>query len=316
LTVIASLVAGFATGPIAAAHFGRFSGYGFFANLVAAPVMGVVVMPAGVIAALAAPLGLADLPLWVMGLGCDLILRIAAVFASIDGAARVVPAAPALALPVIALAGLLLLLPGRAAKLAGSVLFAAMVALWAAMPRPDVLIASDGALVGVLQPDGGRALSKPKGARLFAERWLRADGDVRTQDVAAGGDAFAGPRAGRVTVWQGRVLGHFSGREAAQAARDACRSGAILVLSEPWGSRPDGPCEVFDQWRLRRTGAVALWAEAEGGYRVVTANDVAGDRPWSPTARAARPKDSATHASGPATHPDREGAQMDGPAVQ
>ncbi len=301
LTVIASLVAGLATGPIAAAHFGRFSGYGFFANLVAAPVMGVIVMPAGVLAAVAAPFGLADLPLWVTGLGCDLILRIATLFAAIEGAARIVPAAPALALPTIALSGLLLLLPGRWTKLSGLALFAGLATVWAAAPRPDVLIASDGALVGTLEDSGLRALSKARGAGLFAERWLRADGDPAPQSEAAARPAFSGPRAARMAVWQGRTLGHFTGKRALADARAACQGGAILVLTESWGGRPDGPCDVFDQWRLRRTGAIALWAEPGGGYRVVTANDAAGDRPWSRSAAPRRTAAAADPAPGTAS---------------
>ena len=51
-----SLVAGAATAPISAFHFNTVAQYGLIANLLAIPAMGVVVMPAAVVAVLAAPL--------------------------------------------------------------------------------------------------------------------------------------------------------------------------------------------------------------------------------------------------------------------
>ena len=48
-----SLVAGSATAPFSAFHFNTVAQYGLLANLLAIPAMGVVVMPAAVIAVLA-----------------------------------------------------------------------------------------------------------------------------------------------------------------------------------------------------------------------------------------------------------------------
>ena len=64
-----SLVAGLATAPVSAFHFNVVAQYGLLANLLAVPMMGVVVMPAAVVAGLLAPLGLDWLPLDGDGLG-------------------------------------------------------------------------------------------------------------------------------------------------------------------------------------------------------------------------------------------------------
>ena len=61
MLVLSSLIAGTATSPIAAAHFNRSAQYCLIADLLVVPVMGAVVMPAGVIAALLAPPGIAGL---------------------------------------------------------------------------------------------------------------------------------------------------------------------------------------------------------------------------------------------------------------
>ena len=57
---LSSLVAGVATAPIAAAHFNRVPHYGLVANLLAVPVMGSVVMPGAVVAAIRHTLRLYD----------------------------------------------------------------------------------------------------------------------------------------------------------------------------------------------------------------------------------------------------------------
>ncbi|MFN3525797.1 MAG: ComEC/Rec2 family competence protein, partial [Paracoccus sp. (in: a-proteobacteria)] len=75
MLLVSSLVAGLATAPIGAAHFNRMSQYGLLANMLAVPVMGTLIMPAGVIALLLAPLGLEGPALWVMGVGTGWMLQ-------------------------------------------------------------------------------------------------------------------------------------------------------------------------------------------------------------------------------------------------
>jgi len=274
--LISSAVAGLATGPIAAAHFGRIAGYGLLANLLASPVMGLAVMPMGVLAALAAPLGLSDLPLWLMGRGCATILAIAEWVAGLDGAVAMVRAPPRAVLPLLAVAGLALLPLRRSGAAVAGLALALAAALWALAPRPPLLIAADGALVGLMTP-AGRALSRPKGAGFVAAAWLENDGDAATQEEAWLRGAFR-PAAGGVRAgFAGRALWHFTGRRAAEKARGACRDGAIIVLNADWGSRPPPGCIVFDRWRLRRTGAVAIADD----LTVTTAREAAGDRPWN-----------------------------------
>ena len=94
LLVLSSLIAGIATSPIAAAHFNRSAQYGLIANLLVVPVMGAVVMPAGVIAAVLGPLGLAGPALWAMGLGTRWMLFVGERVGDWGGAVLAVPAPP------------------------------------------------------------------------------------------------------------------------------------------------------------------------------------------------------------------------------
>ena len=84
--VVSSAVAGLATAPLGAAHFNQFAHYGLIANLLSVPLMGVLIMPAAVLATCLMPFGLEALPLWVMGQGLSWILSVAHWTSGLDGA--------------------------------------------------------------------------------------------------------------------------------------------------------------------------------------------------------------------------------------
>ncbi|MDO5705889.1 MAG: ComEC/Rec2 family competence protein, partial [Paracoccus sp. (in: a-proteobacteria)] len=142
-----SLVASIVTSPMAAAHFNRMAHYGLVANLLAVPVMGTLVMPAGVIAALLAPLGLAGPALWVMGVGTEWMLMVAGYVAGLRGAVTGLPLPPFWVMPVMCLGGCLSVLSWRRGQMrrrglpvagvaAGVVLVVAGTIGWTMVQRP------------------------------------------------------------------------------------------------------------------------------------------------------------------------------------
>ncbi len=195
--VLSSVIGGLATAPFAAAHFNRFADYGLIANLLTVPVMGAVVMPAGVIAALLAPFGLAAAPLWVMEQGSRWILFVAHTVAGLDGSVTAIPAPGPWAIPLITFGGLVLILWRGRGRMVGLGPIAVALVLWSMAERPDVLIASDGSIVGLNGPEG-RALSAAKGGGFLARNWLEDDGDLADQGTAAARPGFDGPVAQRI----------------------------------------------------------------------------------------------------------------------
>lgn len=268
-TVISSLVAGLATAPVAAAHFNQFAHYGLIANLAAVPLMGVLVMPAGVLAACLMPLGLEAAALWLMGLGVRWILAVADFVSGIDGARGTVTSPDWPVLPSIAVGFVLLVLwQGRARWLGLGPVVAGAV-LWLSVERPAVLIADGGALVGIMGPDG-RALSKPKGAGFVAANWLENDGDPASQPEAAARWADLSEK------WKIR---HVTGKRATGALR--CTADETIVTNAP---APEGlPCRVFDPVHLRKAGAVALYPPGPESTapKMKTARQVTGERLWN-----------------------------------
>jgi len=266
--VISSLVAGLATAPFAAAHFNQIAHYGLLANLLSVPLMGVLVMPAALIAVCLLPLGLEGAPLWAMGLGLDWILGVAHWVSGLDGARGTVPVPGAWVLPLIALGGLFAILWQGRGRLVGSVPVAMGFVLWMQVERPDVLISDTGTLVGVMTPQG-RALSKERGAGFVATNWLENDGDPADQ-----ASAYIRWRDMAATGWPVRAM---PGKRAA-AALSGCKPEEWIVLT---ASPPeDLPCTIFSPETLRRTGAIALYRDG-GRIRKVTARDVTGTRLWN-----------------------------------
>lgn len=262
--VISSTVAGLATAPVGAAHFNMVAHYGLVANLLAVPLMGLFVMPAGVLAVLVMPLGLEVIPLTVMGWGLDWIIGVARTVQGWKGAVGHVPAPGPWVLPLYAAGGLILALWRGWGRLTGLVPLIAAAWLWAGAERPQILIDDQAMIVGVMGPQG-RALSREKGTGFVAGVWLENDGVGHQQADAA-----------RLWPVAGMPVRQLRGKRAAAEAH--CDKGEVLIMTTP----PPGPlpCEVFDPARLRDTGAVALRLDPSG-LHVTTAREIAGRRLWN-----------------------------------
>ncbi|WPZ20288.1 ComEC/Rec2 family competence protein [Sulfitobacter faviae] len=265
--VISSAVAGIATAPISAAHFNTIAHYGLVANLLSVPLMGVLVIPAAVLAAILAPFGGEGIPLWAIGLGLEWILSVADVVAHLPGARSFVPGPGGWVLPLLSLGFLWLVLWQGHLRWFGLPAIMLSFALWQGTTRPDVLIADTGTLVGVMTP-AGRALSKDKAAGFVARNWLENDGDGAGQALAA--QRWAGQEEGII---------HLSGKRAV-AAFSGCQPNEVVVASADMTTARDWGCQVYDPLRLRETGAIALNKSAQG-WEVTTAKDRAGTRLWN-----------------------------------
>lgn len=291
--VVSSGVAGLATAPIAAAHFNQISHYGLAANLLSVPLMGAIIMPAGLLAMLFAPLGLWQIGLWVMDLGLAWILGVAKTVAAQPGALSHVPAPDMRLLAAIVLGLLFVVLWQGRAKWAGLGVVACGFVGWSQVERPALLIADSGALTGLMTAEG-RDLSKPKGAGFVAGIWLENDGAPVEQVLAAARDGFrAEGRANWAQLGAWQVL-HVTGKTGLRAV-EGCGGADVLVSNQVL--EVARPCLTLDLATLRQTGSVAIDLEPDGALRLTTARDIAGVRPWN----SATLRDGAITLTAPAT---------------
>lgn len=300
--VVSSAVAGAATAPFSAVHFNQIAVYGLIANLLTVPVMGSIIIPGAVLAALLWPLGLSG-PVWhVMDWGLSWILTVSARVAALPGAVDPVPTPAGWTLGAITLGALVVLLWQGRARWLGAVPVLAALALWSGDGRAPVLVSDSGRLVGVMQ-DGVRALSRARGDGFVAGIWLENDGDGATQTDAAARAGWQVWGAGMRAEVAGWTIWHGAGRAALPAAGAACAAHSLVILSEPAPEGalasaaadlrarlagdnpvtllPGAGCLVIDGPLLQVTGALAL-NPAAGAMIVTTARMRQGRRPWSP----------------------------------
>ena len=91
---LTSLAAGGLSSIAAAYHFGRLAPYSLVANLLALPVMSLLVMPFALFSVIAMPFGLEALPLRLMDAGLILVQAISDWVASLPGAQGQIPTLP------------------------------------------------------------------------------------------------------------------------------------------------------------------------------------------------------------------------------
>ena len=278
--VFSSLLATAATAPFAAFHFNRIAVFGLIANMVAVPLSGVLVMPAGLIGVLLMPFGWEAVGLVPMGWGITAINAVAVAIAGWPSAVIKVAAFPIDALAVIALGALWLSIWRRAWRVCGLAAIAAgCIAAVLARP-PDLLVSADGRLMAVNPHDGHLMLSSLTGQRFTAESWLARFAEEQPAELAA-----SSPEAGAHCDRFGCL--YRAGSQVVALATDAralaedCRVASIVISAVPVRGRCDSAIIVIDRFDLWRAGAHALWL-SERGATVESVRDYRGVRPWAP----------------------------------
>ncbi|MCA1440152.1 ComEC/Rec2 family competence protein, partial [Ensifer sp. IC4062] len=174
-SVATSLIGGLATAVYASAHFHRLPAYGLIANVLATPLISILIMPFGSFAMLLMPFGLEHYPLMVMGQGLDWMLAVARYVASFDGE-WVTGRVGATGFALAAFGGIVLCVLRTRLALIGAVLIAfggTAIALERQVQRPSIVISEDGQLVGLIT-DGAIATNRTRPPDFIFAQWQRA----------------------------------------------------------------------------------------------------------------------------------------------
>jgi len=285
---LTSTLAGTASLPYSAYHFGHVQIYYVLSNLVAVPLAAFWVMPAGMIALLLMPLGLDWIALVPMGWGAALIIEVARFTAALPDATVAVPHMPAWGLAV-ASAGIAWLglwrfwvrFLGIAAILAG------MLSPAFDQP-PDILISGDAGLIGFRTNQGVFLRQTHGGSDFVREAWFTRWDVARASALPSEGPVVEGE--GGVTFDCERDACVFRPRAEDMTAillrgpskPAGCEEAAVLVSSEPArGVCPWPSPRPVDRFTVWRDGPAAIWMEPHGA-RVLTDRQERGNRPWVP----------------------------------
>ncbi len=271
--MLTSLLAGAASAPFGAYHFGRVQAYFILANLVAVPLTATMVMPAGLLALLLMPLGLEQVALWPMGWGLDAVLFTARLVSGWPAAVTLVPHMPAWGLAVTALGLAWLALWRSGLRLAGVPVILAGLLSGLVSPPADLLVAPDSRLIALRAP--AYLQSRPGASRFVLDSWQQ----YWAEDLAVPFPENGPPSAVQCTpagctVAQGGATVLLARSDKAAE----CTGVALVVSAEPARSACPALPRI-DRFTVWRDGAHAVWLR-DGAATVVSDRMYRGDRSW------------------------------------
>jgi competence protein ComEC len=277
---LTSLLAGIASAPYGAYHFGRVQLYFIPSNMIAVPLTAFWVMPAGLIALALMPLHLEALALVPMGWGITAIVWIARTVSGWPDATLPAPPIPDWGMIVLSLGIAWLGLWRGRVRLAGIALIAVGLASPALYRPPDILVSADASLIGLRTPQRLLVQQGRNAAAFTLDAWAQ----FMALPTGAIPESGATPDGAADCTRAACILRAASGGTALLVRRappaDACAGAAVVVSAEPAGRRcPALP--LVDRFTVWRDGAAAIWLDP-GLARILTDRAVRGDRPWVP----------------------------------
>lgn len=286
-----AIIAGLATGIFAVQHFHQFAGYGVLGNVLAMPIVTVLVMPLVLISVLLMPFGLEAWSLTALGCSIEVVVIIAQWVASLGS--NIAIGKPSSVVSLLATVGFIVFICFRSKlRFAGLALIAvSAVGLLLAKPSvPDILISEDGKLAGFRKTDSRQfEINRSRPSAFILDQWISAynlqpekpeqlfnrakSKELLEGEVATFWFQFddASTQSGFECV--SSQFCYFENSEVKIATitdhahlKLACSRADIVVLSARLKDKSDACGKnvmVLDQNSLRRTGSLALYRNEE-----------------------------------------------------
>jgi competence protein ComEC len=281
---LTSALAGIASMPFGAYHFGHIQLYFILANMIAVPLAALWAMPAGLIGLLLMPFRLDWLAFIPMGWGVSAILYVARETASLPAATLNVPHIPSWGLAITGLGIAWLGLWRSRLRLAAVPVIVLGLLTPLLVRPPDLLVSADARLIG-LRVGRSVYLQHESGASKFTrESWLQYWAADAAQDIPKNGDAAEGAISCGEDVCLLRPVDHAKTAMLVRGAvhPDGCAETSVIVSAEPARRLCPRPWPALvDRFTVWRYGAAAIWLEPRHA-RVLTDRAYRGDRPWVP----------------------------------
>ncbi len=282
---ITTIIASVATAPFSLYHFGQVSFLGSFANLVAVPLLAFFIMPFAILALVCIPLGIEYYPLYIMGIGIDLMLGVARWASSIPYAvihSSLWNLSAFIALIIAALWGVLWRGYGKVCSL-----FILCFAFYDLHQKtPDILVSSSSKLTGVYKNQTLYVSS------LRSERFTRKNWEIfyGLNEGSAIPLLFKGNE--RQNYKHHINCGEYGCRlkiqdkkisfvKAAYSQKEECAWADVIISQEPVMDKQHCRSQIIiDKFSTWKNGAHAVYI-SDDGVSVSHVSKSAGNRPWS-----------------------------------
>ncbi|MEM9733700.1 MAG: ComEC/Rec2 family competence protein [Pseudomonadota bacterium] len=293
---LTSIIAGLATGLFAAYHFHRVAPLGLIANLLAMPVVSILVMPMALLAMLAMPFALEGWALTAMAMGVGWVTAVADHVSNfgLRGGIGVVPQSTLL---LGSMALLIVCLSRTWLKFTALPLALLAFAMAADRKVPDLLILENANQIAVLETNAGTGteggtgmkLLKPNAEKFAVRIWRQAylPNADKPPKAKRGSSDFQCDAYGCSMHTRGITITHV--KNTARLFED-CRLADILVIpyTMPNACGAEDAPLVIDKTSLARNGARAIYIEpgqpapSSGTKigRIDVVESVPAERPW------------------------------------
>ena len=248
--MLTSLIASLATAPFIIHHFAQYAPYGILANLLALPLLSMVVMPFLVLAVFLMPFGAEGWALYLAGKGISGMIWVGEWVASLPGATwHVMPLTPVLLLLVVTGMFLVLFAP-RWWRLAGLVCWLGGMTISSIQPLPVMLVSENGKHLALHLEADNWLLVRGKSTRHFTvEQWSE--------------------RLGATMITRKKWLKNKrNDNNKLKCNESACRTEELYMPLSPYEAITLGE-QVITYEQLKLNGAHAIWQEKGEGKAAI-----------------------------------------------
>ncbi len=253
---LTSLIAGLATGLIAAWHFHRVAIYGLLGNILAMPIVTLATMPLALFSILLMPLGYEHLALEPLSYSIEQVLKISIWVEGLspDGSVGIQPKL-FLFLGVVGL-GFLTLFKTRI-RLLGIALVMAMPLATGNKIVPDILISENGRAIAIANSSGENRLLYPTRNNFVSDIWLKAWGGKRERPADIDDNSCTRDRC-IATLNSGEDLHVVYDPK---LLKDSCNRASILVAPRLWwvNCRSNKPDIILKRWDFEQHGTHGIY---------------------------------------------------------
>ncbi|MEE8633278.1 MAG: ComEC/Rec2 family competence protein [Methyloceanibacter sp.] len=274
---VTTLIAGTAVAPFAVYHFHRMTHFGLVANMIAALLVSLLIMPMALLTLIAMPFCLETWPLLAMGFGIGLMVDTAEWVATLPGAVSILPRISGTGLALMVLGGLWLYLWQTRMRVLGLVIIAMGLVIAPASHRPDVLIEREGDIAALRSANGNLVFPPATAASYSADNWLLADGDNRDVKAASTDGVFHCDPLGCIGTVKGKTVALV---RHPGALEEDCRIADILIAPFTVSKKCRAARVIVDRRMLKSQGAHALFIEGLS-IRTETVAQSRRRRPWA-----------------------------------